>query len=113
MRGKYNSPTVLRLKEKVTGDSGLIAFETSLDLYLYMKSVIMFVIKVKKKEIHNDFYPVDEQNVIELMDVKNNAEPLSEQAFQNNACINVKPEGGIPGICVGHLTSIAFPISGI
>ena len=38
MRGKYNSPTILRLKEKVTQGSGLIALETSLDLIsLYEK----------------------------------------------------------------------------
>ena len=48
-----------------------------------MKSVIMFVIKIKKKEIHKDFYPVYEKNVIELMDVMNNAEPVSEQALKN------------------------------
>ena len=32
----------------------------------------------------------------------------------NNACINVKPEGGggIPGIHVGHLNSITFPLLG-
>ena len=48
-----------------------------------MKSVIMFVVKVKKKEIHRDFNPVYEQNVIEVMDVFNNAEPVSDEALKN------------------------------
>lgn len=50
-----------------------------------MKSVIMFVIKVKKREIHKDFYPIYVQNVIEVTDVFNNAEPVSAQAL-NNKC---------------------------
>ena len=37
---------------------------------------------------------------------------LKEVAIENNAPINVKPEGGDPGAYVGHLTSFAFPTLG-
>ena len=59
MLGKYNNPTVLGLKEKVTQGIGPLTLETSLDLISLQK----------KREIHKDFYPIHVQNVIEFSDV--------------------------------------------
>ena len=38
--------------------------------------------KSKKQEIHKKFNPVYEQNVIKVMDVFNNAKPVSDEALK-------------------------------
>ena len=76
MKGKYIGPTVLRFNEKVTQDSGVRALETSLDFISLYEKCNSVVNKRSKNEIHKDFYPLYEQNVIEVMDVINDAQPL-------------------------------------
>ena len=90
--GKYNNPTVLRLKEKVMQDPGPLTLQTSLDLISLYEKFYDACDKSRKRQIYIDFYDIYAQNVIEVADVINNAEPVSKFVNLKCAiCVNYPP----------------------